>query len=143
MSTLQYFGLEGLAIPEEEFIPPSVINGSKRLEMAREMEMENVDFLPSVEDNRKFLHDLIPLAARVISDNIPAFKKFGSVVVRHIPHAYSHAMKEKSTQVNHNTALQITRQKNILFLALHSISFFPDSTVERLNRIQTYTHFKP
>ena len=28
-ATLQYFGLEGLAVPEEEFIPPSVINGSK------------------------------------------------------------------------------------------------------------------
>ena len=117
------------------------LSGEKPLKSI--MDMENVDFLPSVEDNQKFLHDLIPLAARVIADNIPAFKKFGSVVVRHIPHAYSQAMKEKSTQVNHNTALQITRQKNILFLALHSIPCFPDFTVERLNRLQTYTHFKP
>ena len=41
-------------------------------------DMESVDFLPSHDDNLAFLTDLIPLAARVISDKIPAFEKFKS-----------------------------------------------------------------
>ena len=63
------------------------------------LEMENIEFLPSVTDNYKFLGDVIPLAARVIVNRIPAFSSFKDVVVKHIPHTYSDAMKEKSAQV--------------------------------------------
>lgn len=62
-------------------------------------DMESIDFLPSQDDNLAFLTDIIPLAARVISDKIPAFEKFKNCVVRHIPHKYSDAMAEKSNQV--------------------------------------------
>ena len=63
------------------------------------LEMENIEFLPSVTDNYKFLGDVIPLAARVIVNRIRAFSSFKDVVVKHIPHTYSDAMKEKSAQV--------------------------------------------
>ena len=62
-------------------------------------DMESIDFLPSQDDNLAFLTDIIPLAAQVISDKIPAFEKFQSCVIRHIPHKYSDAMAEKSNQV--------------------------------------------
>ena len=62
-------------------------------------DMESVDFLPSQDDNLAFLTDLIPLAARVISDKIPAFEKFKSCVIRHIPHKYSDVMAKESDQV--------------------------------------------
>ena len=62
-------------------------------------DMESVDFLPSQDDNLAFLTDLIPLAARVISDKIPAFEKLKSCVIRHIPHKYSDVMAKESDQV--------------------------------------------
>ena len=63
-------------------------------------DMESIDFLPSQDDNLAFLTDIIPLAARVISDKIPAFQKFKNCIVRHIPHKYSDAMVKKSNQVH-------------------------------------------
>ena len=63
------------------------------------MEMENVDFLPSPQDNQKYLHEITALATRVVVKEIPAFKVFRDVTVRHIPHQYSAVMKEKSSQV--------------------------------------------
>ena len=63
------------------------------------LDMENIEFLPSVTVNYKFLSDVIPLAARVIVNRVTAFSSFKDVVVKHIPHAYSDVMKEKSAQV--------------------------------------------
>ena len=58
------------------------------------------EFLPSAKDNQDLLHDFIPLFARVVVDEIPAFKKaFKDVVVRHIPHEYSEIVAQKSEQV--------------------------------------------
>lgn len=58
------------------------------------------EFLPSVKDNQNLLHDFIPLFARVIIDEIPAFNTaFKDIVVRHIPHKYSEVMTQKSEQV--------------------------------------------
>ena len=64
------------------------------------LDLENVDFLPSARDNAEYLHAITALATRVIVKNIPAFHKFKDVVVHHIPHEYSEAMKEKSIQVS-------------------------------------------
>jgi len=61
--------------------------------------MENIEFLPSVEDNYKILRDVIPLVTRVIVNRIPAFSRFKDVVVKHVPRTYSDVMKEKSAQV--------------------------------------------
>lgn len=63
------------------------------------LEMENIEFPPSVANNYKFLRDAIPLVTRVIVNRIPAFSIFKDVVVKHIPHTYSDVTKEKSAQV--------------------------------------------
>ena len=63
------------------------------------LEMENAEFLPSIQDNHDLLHDLIPVVARVLVERLPSFQCFKSVVVTHIPHEYSSQMKQKSTQV--------------------------------------------
>ena len=65
------------------------------------MKLQPEEFLPSAKDNQDLLHDFIPLFARVIIDDIPAFNTaFKDVVVRHIPHKYSEVMAQKSEQVN-------------------------------------------
>ena len=58
------------------------------------------DILPSTKDNQELLHDFIPLFARVAVDKVPAFEIFKDVVVRHIPHRYSDAMKLQSEQAS-------------------------------------------
>ena len=45
---------------------------------------------------------MIPLIARVIVDNVHAFKEFRGLVVGHIPHKYSKRMSEKSQEVSMN-----------------------------------------
>ncbi len=63
-------------------------------------QLQPKDFLPSDKDNQH-LHHFIPLFARVIVDEIPAFKSvFKDVVVRHIPHKYTEVMARKSEQVS-------------------------------------------
>ena len=39
-------------------------------------DLYNADFIPSVEHNTQLLHDIIPLFARVIVNNIPALRPF-------------------------------------------------------------------
>ena len=78
--------------------------------------MENREVLPSSKDTQDILHGFIPLVARVIVDLIPAISSifhFKDVVVRHLPHHYSDAMKEKSEQVN------IIFDKFIFFMELY------------------------
>ena len=69
------------------------------------MEMENVDFLPSTQDNQKYLHEISALATRVVVKEIPAFNIFRDATVCHIPHRYSAVMKEKSKQVHVNQSI--------------------------------------
>ena len=57
------------------------------------------EFLPSLDDVEKLKKDLIPLWARVMVKKLTAFHFFKSVVVYHIPHEYSEAMKIPSNQV--------------------------------------------
>lgn len=63
-------------------------------------ELENVEFLPSPEDNEAYLHNITALATRVVVRNIPAFSQFKDIVVKHILHEYSDVMKEKSDHVS-------------------------------------------
>lgn len=66
------------------------------------MKLQPGEFLPSARDNQDLLHDFIPLFARVIVDEIPAFNTvFKDIVVRHIPHKYSEVMAQKSEQVKY------------------------------------------
>ena len=64
------------------------------------LELENVEFLPSTEDNEAYLHNITALATRVVVRNIPAFSQFKDIAVKHILHEYSDVMKEKSDQVS-------------------------------------------
>jgi hypothetical protein len=80
------------------------------------LEMENVEFLPTSEDNKDLLHDFIPLAARILADKVSAFRCFKGAVVRHIPHQYSQQMKQKSHQV-HNCNSSIKRFESTGFTA--------------------------
>lgn len=64
------------------------------------LELENVEFLPSPEDNEAYLHNITALATCVLVRNIPAFSQFKDIVVKHILHEYSDVMKEKSDQVS-------------------------------------------
>lgn len=63
------------------------------------LDMENIDFLPSSNDNQDFLHYAAALCVRVVVSHLPALNRFKDVVVSHIPHEYSSIMKEKSKQV--------------------------------------------
>jgi hypothetical protein len=74
------------------------LSDDKPIGCAKQLRPE--EFLPSVKDNQNLLHDFIPLFARVIIDEIPAFNTaFKDIVVRHIPHKYSEVMTQKSEQV--------------------------------------------
>ena len=64
------------------------------------LELENVEFLPSPEDNEAYLHNITALETRVVVRNIPALSQFKDIVVKHILHEYSDVMKEKSDQVS-------------------------------------------
>jgi len=76
---------------------------SNSAERKSALDIENSDFLPSSEDNSRLLNDFIPLVARVLADKVPMFETFKKVVIRHIPHKYSHQMKKKSVQVRNFT----------------------------------------
>ena len=62
------------------------------------VEIENVDFLPSYKDNWDFLHYAAVLCGRVLVSNVPAFRSFKDIIVRHLPHQYSKMLNEKSKQ---------------------------------------------
>ena len=53
------------------------------------LEFENVEFLPSPEDNDAFLHNMTALETRVVVRNIPALSQLTDIVVKHISHEYS------------------------------------------------------
>ena len=57
------------------------------------------EFLPSLDDAEKLKKDLIPIWTRVMVKHLSAFHFFKSVVVYHIPHEYSEAMRIPSNQV--------------------------------------------
>ena len=61
--------------------------------------MQKEEFIPDRNLHLQLLNDLIPLATRVIVDNLKAFGLFQSLAVRHIPHKYSKEMSTKSEEV--------------------------------------------
>lgn len=73
-------------------------------------ELESADFIPSREHHIELMKDIIQLTARVIVDNIPAFKQFRKLVTRHIPHKYSEEMAKPSVEVSRHfiTAKHVT-----------------------------------
>lgn len=72
------------------------------------LEMENIEFLPSVTDNQDLLYDLIPLCARIGIEKLPALKCFSNVKISHLPHRYTQEMQQKSEQVNFSNCLSIS-----------------------------------
>ena len=63
------------------------------------LDIENVEFLPSSNDNQDFLHCAAALCARVVVANLPSLNAFKDVIVNHLPHQFSGVMKKKSKQV--------------------------------------------
>ena len=61
--------------------------------------LQKEEFIPDRRLHLQLLNDLIPLATRVIVDNLKAFGLFQSLAVRHIPHKYSKEMSTKSEEV--------------------------------------------
>ena len=59
------------------------------------LEIKNVDFLPSYKDNQDFLHYAAVLCSRVLVSNVPAFRSFKDIVVRHHRHQYSKNAKRE------------------------------------------------
>ena len=57
------------------------------------------EFLPSLDDVEKLKKDLIPLWTRVMVKQLAAFHFLKPVVLYHIPHEYSEAMKIPSNEV--------------------------------------------
>ena len=53
------------------------------------LEFENVEFLPSPEDNEAFLHNMTALETRVVVRNIPTLSQLKDIVVKRISHEYS------------------------------------------------------
>jgi len=76
------------------------------------LELENVEFLPSPEDNEAYLHNITALETRVVVRNIPALSQLKDIVVKHIPHEYSDVVKEKSDQVSINLTFSSFKAKS-------------------------------
>jgi len=58
------------------------------------------DFLPSLEDCKKFQDNYTVLMARVICKNLKAFESFKDCAPKHIMHKYSTQMAKKSVTIS-------------------------------------------
>ena len=63
-------------------------------------QMSVLAFLPSMKDCENLRNNYVALVARVLVEKLPAFKAFEDCVEAYIPHAYTEAMKQKSTVVS-------------------------------------------
>jgi hypothetical protein len=63
------------------------------------LDIPNLQFLPSVDDQRRQRVNYIVLVSRMLVDYFEAFAVFKDVCVRHIPHKYSKEMSVKSSKV--------------------------------------------
>ena len=63
------------------------------------LDIPNIQFLPSVEDQRRQRMNYIILASRILVDYFDSLNVFKDVCVRHIPHKYSQEMSVKSRKV--------------------------------------------
>ena len=63
------------------------------------LDIPNIQFLPSVEDQRRQRMSYVILVSRILVDYFDSFNVFKDVCVRHIPHKYSQEMSVKSRKV--------------------------------------------
>ena len=68
--------------------------------MKSSFELYNADFVPSLPHHQQLFQAMIPLVARVIVEEIPAFSEFKKVITMHIPHRYKNEMAGASQQVD-------------------------------------------
>ena len=62
-------------------------------------EMEPASFFLSLGEHQMLRSQLIVLVERIITDRIPALRKYRGSVIRHIPHKYFEISKQKTEQV--------------------------------------------
>lgn len=65
--------------------------------------IENGEFLPSVEDNYTLRKDMIQVVSNILVETLPSFKVFKNIYPSHFEHIYSKEMAKKSTVVYHYT----------------------------------------
>lgn len=61
--------------------------------------IENGEFLPSVEDNYTLRKDMIQVVSNILVESLPSFKVFKNIYPYHFEHIYSKEMAKKSTVV--------------------------------------------
>lgn len=61
--------------------------------------IENSEFLPSVEDNYTLRKDMIQVVSNILVESLPSFKVFENIYPSHFEHIYSKEMAKKSTVV--------------------------------------------
>ena len=64
------------------------------------LNVPNIKFFPSIEDQRKQRFNYIVLVSRILVDHFSAFAPLKDACIRHIPHKYSTEMSKKSNKVN-------------------------------------------
>ena len=73
---------------------------SHKGQRAELLDIPNIVFFPSVEDQRKQRWNYIVLVSRILVDHFSVFSSFKDACIRHIPHKYSTQMSNKSSKVN-------------------------------------------
>lgn len=76
------------------------------------LELENNQFLPSLEDHETLRNDLIHAIAILLIENVKSFKVFEDVFPKHFQHEYSDVMSRKSVVVIIHE-MQLFRSKTI------------------------------
>lgn len=66
------------------------------------LDVPNIQFLPSVDDQRRQRVNYIILVSRILVDHFDAFNVFKGVCIRHIPHKYNKELSAKSNKVKNN-----------------------------------------
>ena len=62
--------------------------------------MSNIQFLPTVQDQKHQRHNYIVLVSRIIVEHLECFSFLNDVCIFHIPHKYSKEMANKSETVS-------------------------------------------
>ena len=65
------------------------------------LDIPNIKFLPSVDDQRRQRMNYVVLVSRILLDYFDSFSVFKDVCVHHIPHRYSQEMSVKSRKVKY------------------------------------------
>lgn len=77
------------------------VSGNKLDTSPREISgVPNINFLPTVQDQKKQRHNYIVLVSRMLVEHLESFSFLKEVCIRHIPHKYSKEMAQKSVCVS-------------------------------------------